>query len=418
MRDHRTPSYAGLVVHKRAQPVQTGCSRVRLSWSDDTGRREAGALAELDLLRQAVALRPHQARYHYALAEAHFRAEAFEAGLEAFDKAVACEPAQPRQLAPYLRALCAVGRADEALTLIGSRFPRLDSHPDLLACRGAAHLKRGELERAVADLRGSLQQAPRSALTLSLLTKALSQQRDWQGLVDVAEGLRGAGVLSNTVVRALIQGLTHLGRVEEAASWVAFEDVVRVRDLTPPSDWPSLEAFNAALVADVRSPHKIRLRDVPRLRLTGGEQVEDLHVDSSPAMGALMCQIREAVQDYVDQAASPVRALLDAQRGEVMAVRAWALLLGESDTQDDHFHLESMLAGVYYVDAPAQVLVEGCTDGCLLIPTETAVAGGPRAIQPRPGRLVLFPGYVNHRTTPTNADATRVSIAFNVVAVA
>ena len=38
-----------------------------------------------------------------------------------------------------------------------------------------------------------------------------------------------------------------------------------------------------------------------------------------------------------------------------------------------------------------------------------------RAIQPKPGRLVLFPSYMWHGTIPFHADAVRTTIAFDVV---
>jgi hypothetical protein len=38
-----------------------------------------------------------------------------------------------------------------------------------------------------------------------------------------------------------------------------------------------------------------------------------------------------------------------------------------------------------------------------------------RAVQPKPGRLVLFPSYMWHGTVPFHSDAARTTIAFDVV---
>ncbi|MEJ0041812.1 MAG: putative 2OG-Fe(II) oxygenase [Rhizomicrobium sp.] len=40
---------------------------------------------------------------------------------------------------------------------------------------------------------------------------------------------------------------------------------------------------------------------------------------------------------------------------------------------------------------------------------------GTRAIEPVPGRLVLFPSYVSHATELTGIDGARISVAFDVV---
>ena len=73
----------------------------------------------------------------------------------------------------------------------------------------------------------------------------------------------------------------------------------------------------------------------------------------------------------------------------------------------------------YYVAAPPELLQAGETGGALVIPDAPAdLEGGERLvrhIQPRPGRLVLFPGYLPHRTLPARKPGQRISIAFNVV---
>jgi hypothetical protein len=135
-------------------------------------------------------------------------------------------------------------------------------------------------------------------------------------------------------------------------------------------------------------------------------------------MFALTTILRRAVDDYVAQSTGLRAEVLHSLVPPVVELAAWALLLGPEDTQDDHYHLNSSVAGVYYVDASASLLGDESEAGCLVIPSE-AMAFAPSAvhhIKPLPGRLVLFPGYMPHRTTATRTKEMRVSIAFDVLA--
>jgi hypothetical protein len=38
-----------------------------------------------------------------------------------------------------------------------------------------------------------------------------------------------------------------------------------------------------------------------------------------------------------------------------------------------------------------------------------------RLVQPKPGRLVLFPSYMWHGTTPITGDQPRMTVAFDVI---
>lgn len=389
-----------------------------LTWTAETLRpRRAGAQTRLALLSRAVEHRPEMGRLHYDLAIAHAQVEDFASCVASFERGLALQPPEPSGLVPYLNALIALGRQDAALEFLASRADDVSAAPGLLCCRGAARAAQGDAAAAARDLREALRIAPRHHEAVRHLVPLLTRAKDWTGLLDLVEEQRAAGPLTGTLVRALLSGLVGLGRVEEAAPWVDFDAVVSVTDVAPPVPYADRAAFHAALAADLRSPHKMRLHDVPRLVMSGGVQVEDLEVDSSPATTALFEAFRDAVERYVAEAVGARRAMLDEMLRPPLSMSAWALMLGADDTQDRHYHLYATLGGVYYVDAPAETLAEGSTAGCLVIPCEDALgdARGERFLAPRPGRLVLFPGYLHHRTTPTGVSGTRISVAFNVI---
>ena len=82
---------------------------------------------------------------------------------------------------------------------------------------------------------------------------------------------------------------------------------------------------------------------------------------------------------------------------------------GGWDTPHTHPHV--MLAGVYYVKVP-----KGSGQLWLLDPRSEGTLWDSRVgmqVEPVEGKLVLFPGGVQHFVTQNNADDIRVSVALN-----
>jgi uncharacterized protein (TIGR02466 family) len=289
----------------------------------------------------------------------------------------------------------------------------------VLAQRGMALRKLGRLDEAAEAVRDAIVREPRAYAAVDTLVRILSSQRDWHGLLQFAQDQSDRQSVTTSVVLGQIFGLIGLRRIGEAARLLDFDTFVRIKTIDPPAGYRNLAEFNAALTADVISPSKIRLSGVPRIRLTGGVQVEDLEMNSSPAMASLMSVLRSAVEEYVRDAEGLRTKIIEQLVPPVVNLDAWALLLGADDAQDSHVHLNSSVAGVYYVSAPADLLEHENNDGCLVIPCEHSGKEITPAhfIKPEPGRLVLFPGYFPHRTTPTRRDGQRISIAFDVTPV-
>ena len=86
-----------------------------------------------------------------------------------------------------------------------------------------------------------------------------------------------------------------------------------------------------------------------------------------------------------------------------------------------HIHLDGYLGGVYYVRLP-EVTARADADQAAWFelgrpPEELAATAAPvtRRIQPREGRMILFPSYFYHGTVPFEAGEDRISVAFDVV---
>ena len=107
--------------------------------------------------------------------------------------------------------------------------------------------------------------------------------------------------------------------------------------------------------------------------------------------------------------------------------RAWINIFKPGDQEAQHTHDGSLLSCSYYVEAP-----ENC--GCIEFPDPIGERRGYRefthtvgrnlltrreiAVEPQPGRLVMFESWLPHAVQCNKSDKVRISIAMNLRAVA
>lgn len=90
-------------------------------------------------------------------------------------------------------------------------------------------------------------------------------------------------------------------------------------------------------------------------------------------------------------------------------LEAWAMVNRRGSSHPRHVHRGALIAGVYYVRP----------GGSGTPPTIFEVQGGPEIhVEPLAGRLVLFPSDLYHSVPAYHGDEPRVTVAFDVRAVA
>lgn len=389
-----------------------------IEWSDGSRSKTTFRTAHLDLARRATEQYPQSAAAWYALAESHFANEDFTDVVVATGRALALGAPTGPQLCAYAKALIALGRAEEALEALGRHAPK-PAGPRLRAVRGEAFRRLDRLAEARVEFDAALAADPREVTAGRGLSLMLTDQGAWRDLLDVVAGIEAHGLLSMSLQVAKARALRRLGRHAEARALMDFDQVGRMGMIAVPDGFDSLADFNAALVSELASPLHSRLSDRPRLRLVGGTQIEDLAASDGPALRVLFAAIRSAVEDYFGDGQGAPGSGMARHAPSQAELIPWALVLGPDDFQARHYHVEAAVAGVYYVASPAESLAEAGVDGALVIPDAPDEQEGAeslvRHIKPQPGRLVLFPGYLPHRTLPTRKPGQRISIAFNVV---
>lgn len=139
-----------------------------------------------------------------------------------------------------------------------------------------------------------------------------------------------------------------------------------------------------------------------------------------PVIGKLRSAIVGAVQSYVAQlpASDAKHPHLGRRRDRrIRFAGSWSVRLRSGGKHSNHVHPQGWISSALYVALPERSYGEPADSGWFTLgqPDEQLNLGIEplRKIEPRPGRLVLFPSWMWHGTVPF-AEGERLTVAFDV----
>ena len=230
---------------------------------------------------------------------------------------------------------------------------------------------------------------------------------------------------------------THRGLTPDSQAWVAYEAtaarllnhelyphlydyerLVRIFDVEAPPGWSSMQELNAALVKILGDRHRLHSHPLDQSLRNGTQSSRSLLAESDPAIKAILAAFEDPIQEYRRLIGTDTAHPLSARNaGRSSFTGAWSVRLRRLGYHVNHIHPDGWLSSAYYVDVPPEAADPNARSGWIKFGEpryEVPGAGAERFIQPRPGRLVLFPSYMGHGTTAIQGDAPRLSIAFDV----
>lgn len=183
------------------------------------------------------------------------------------------------------------------------------------------------------------------------------------------------------------------------------------------ADMPEVD--NAALARSIRA---LQGAEGGRHGLISGDAV-------STYEGARDLHKRPEFKPFVDAATVRLtgyaRSLgADLENSDLLLVDCWSNIQKPGSQVLLHRHPNSLISAAYYVEAPAN-----CGRIQFVTPlepyrmsdfprfaTQTQFNAKRYAVDPVPGRLVLFPSWLGHQTEPNRSNGERMVISFNVAA--
>jgi tetratricopeptide (TPR) repeat protein len=153
----------------------------------------------------------------------------------------------------------------------------------------------------------------------------------------------------------------------------------------------------------------------------GGTQTDgNLLLRDAPAIARLREAIMAAVEAYIGQLppADANHPALPKARGPIRIAGSWSVRLVDEGFHADHVHPQGWISSAFYVAVP-DTTAEGQArrDGWLSLGEARDLVPGLaplQMVQPKPGRLVLFPSTMWHGTRPFPAGE-RMTVAFDIM---
>ncbi|MGH6659708.1 MAG: putative 2OG-Fe(II) oxygenase, partial [Sphingomicrobium sp.] len=188
-----------------------------------------------------------------------------------------------------------------------------------------------------------------------------------------------------------------------------FVGVYDIADRLPPLD---------ALADTLRGLHKLSGQPLEQ-SLRGGTQTDgDIFMQIDPLLVQLREAARASVAEHVAQLPppDPSHPLLSGRRDRIAFNGAWSVRLRGAGFHSNHVHPLGWFSSALYIALPPDI---GVGDAGVLTLGEPRSScfdldmAPFRTIEPRPGRLALFPSYMWHGTRPFG-EGERLTVAFDV----
>lgn len=175
----------------------------------------------------------------------------------------------------------------------------------------------------------------------------------------------------------------------------------------------------AALATSLRSIH-VAKADMIGQSVRGGSQTDGpLFARIDPEIQKLKSVIRSTVKDHIDglPALDSTHPVLRHRSNSIRFSGSWSVRLTGAGFHTSHLHPMGWFSSAFYVNLPNETEMGPPPSGWLAL-------GGPppelnldlpaiRHVEPKPGRLVIFPSIMWHGTVPFE-DGERLSVAFDV----
>ena len=385
--------------------------------------RSADALAAY---REALSRDPQHALALYDIARLRWRL-GDDRFTEELDAAAAAAADSPLAVGIKGRLLLRAGQhaqAAQAYAHAAALGPSVAGYFDGL---GQALARLGRFDEALSAHLRAVELAPEQASTRVSYGCSLLQAGQHGLAAKVAEHAVRLDPLDQQAWAFL--GLAWRANGDLREAWLNdYQQQVQVFELGPPEGWPDVDSFNRALAAELERLHTDTQAPIDQTLRHGSQTLGDIFDQDVPLVQQLKGCIAQAVDSY---AARLVQ--MPADDGHPLRGRAserwrfsdsWSSRLRSGGFHTNHVHSHGWISSCYYVALPPAIAGDdagtaaqagwirfGIPDiqvpGCEMDPR--------RAVQPRVGRLVLFPSYLWHGTVAFEDVQPRLTVAFDVM---
>lgn len=361
----------------------------------------------LDGLEQILRRSPLWVEGHALLSDLRWANGEREGFARSFDSAIHQNPAHYELRRAHIQSLLHAEHWERLLEAVEDGRRAIGNHPLFDVNEAVLHSEDGRIEQAD-KLFESLKDSPDAAVQIRFIRHQLRAGRAEIAAAQLDPWLKHPDARNFWPYASIAWRMTNDPRWQ----WLEGDDrLVGVHDILdrlPPLD---------ELAAFLRELHKTR--DQPLAQsVRGGTQTDgNLFHRIEPVIVALREAIRSAVTEHVNQlpARDPEHPLLSWPRSPVNFAGSWSVWLRSGGNHANHVHPMGWISSALYIALPEDLGKEQA--GWLTLGEPQAQLGLDlpyfRVVEPKVGRLALFPSTMWHGTKPFS-DGDRITVAFDV----
>lgn len=371
---------------------------------------ETGPLAAIELIEAQLGQHPGWIPGHALIARLRCITGERNRFTDSFERALAIAPRETELWRELITTLMHAGLYEETLAAIGRARAAAGPHLAFDANEAVCYDELGDREaadRLFAPLAG-VEDVNFLMRRLRYLMRAGRPQEAADQALPLLAGPHG---------NLIAPYLSIAWRMLDDPRWAWLEGderLVGIYDLG--GDLPGMETLAARLRALHKGTHQPLEQSV-----RGGTQTDgELFSRIEPEIRALRRAVSEAVERHVAQlppADDGHPVLNKHRRGLVRFAGSWSIRLVGEGHHANHIHPQGWFSSAFYVALPDQEDRGAPKAGWLTLGEHQKELGidlpATRAIEPKPGRLVLFPSTMWHGTIPF-AAGERLTVAFDV----
>ncbi|HVV33129.1 MAG TPA: putative 2OG-Fe(II) oxygenase [Vitreimonas sp.] len=342
----------------------------------------------------------------------------------AFERAV---EANPDAVAARLRCADLLRRAgftEKSEAMLRAGLARAPDTAMLLASLGTLLDEADRTEEALPFLRRAVALAPRVAIFDAALANALLRQGQGDEALKFILPWRAAQPVNQEWICYETTALRQIGeaRYRELCD---YELMVRPYDVEAPAGYANMAAFNEALSASLMRLHVLDAYPLDQSLRNGSQTTRNLTQVADPVVKAYIAALDAPIRAYMDQMRAharihPNHPWSGRVTGGYRIAGAWSVRLKANGFHVNHFHPAGWISSAYYVSLPPAVSRDdNAQQGWIKFGEPrwpTPGCGIERVVQPKEGRLVLFPSYMWHGTIAFDAGE-RLTAPFDAVPV-
>lgn len=388
-----------------------------LALSGARGLFHAGARAEAEkLLERAVQTWPNAA-LHGALARMRMLRGEGEASTNLLEAEIAKNPGD---ISLWLACADALHRGRQYVKAVRVLDLALRQAPDTPALLTAFGFVLDELDRpedALKALRRVAERAPGDRAALRNLLSTLLRARRVEEALQIVRDLRAEDQDDQYLVAIEGTALRILGDRRHRVLY-DYDRLVRVYDIEPPRGFFTTENLNASLADVLRKQHRVNAHPLDQMIQHGSQTGRTLLTMDDPAIKGFMAAVDGAVRDYISRLKADVSDPVGCRRTERYRFAGlWSTRLLNEGWLPNHVHDRGWISSAYYVSLMGAENPKQPRAGYLKFgepPRPTPGCEVEAIHEPKVGRLVLYPSYFWHGTTPFEG-AERLSLSFDVI---